>query len=216
MCNNSKIALFKFAFMTIMGIYIFNRNYGSDRWFAFVLFSNAIVRLLEYFILSTKTCGIINHLSTIGIFIVLLIQPISTMIDAYYFGDLVFDKRKLLQIIWIYGIITIGIAIIFLKLEKENIQCSLPNEQRLNLDFSGFLNNKFIKFFWILYFLVILLFFMSKPWYLGILIGAIFGGTLLLSVFFVKNTSCNSVISWMSIFLAILYIILSNIIRYMK
>jgi hypothetical protein len=65
------------------------------------------MQLVEYFMWKDKSCILTNHLATISTFLILLIQPIATIIGAYFFGNLVIDRKKLLPIIWIYRIIAI-------------------------------------------------------------------------------------------------------------
>jgi hypothetical protein len=66
------------------------------------------MQLLEYFMWKDQSCGKINHIATMLALLLLMIQPIAVLLGAYYFGDLIFNRKKLVPIIWIYGII-IGI-----------------------------------------------------------------------------------------------------------
>ena len=111
MCYNTTISLLTFTVMVISTIYLIYRNYPNDRWFAIVFISAGIMQLVEYFMWKDQSCGKTNHLATMLALIVLLIQPIAVLLGAYYFGDLVIDRKRLLPIIWIYGII-IGIFVI--------------------------------------------------------------------------------------------------------
>lgn len=77
-----------------------------------------------------QSCGMMNHLETILTFIVLLIQLIATLIGAYYFGNLVFYRKKLVPIIWIYGINWINLG------SKKRL-CSRPNAFHLDWNFSN-------------------------------------------------------------------------------
>jgi hypothetical protein len=136
--------------------------------------------------------------------LILLIQPIAVLIGAYYFGDLIFDKNKLAPIIWIYGIIIGIFAINWINYASKKRLCSRPNGIHLDWDFSPVM-----KIFWVLYYLVVLLFFMSRPWYLGGFIGLLLIGSLLFSVFYVKNPSWKSLWCWIINIIPIIYIIVS-------
>lgn len=209
MCYNQTISLFTFTVMAISTIYLIYRNYPNDRWVAIVFISAGLMQLLEYFMWKDQSCGRMNHLATIGAFLLLLIQPIAVLIGAYYFGDLVFIlKNKLAPIIWIYGIIIGIFAINWINYASKKRLCSRSNRIHLDWDFKPIM-----KIFWVLYYLVILLFFMSRPWYLGGFIGLLLIGTLLFSVFYVKNTSWKSLWCWIINFIPIIYIILSYFIH---
>ena len=98
MCYSATISLLTFFAMAISTIFLMYRNYPNDRWFAIVFISAGIMQLVEYFMWRNQYCGRMNHLATIGAFLILLIQPIATIIGAYFFGNLVINKKKLLQI----------------------------------------------------------------------------------------------------------------------
>ena len=209
MCYNQTISFLTFAVMAISTIYLIYRNYPNDKWVAIVFISAGIMQLVEYFMWRNQSCGLTNHLATIGVFLILLIQPIAILIGAYYFGDLVFilknfvfkNRNKLAPIIGIFGINWINYA------SKKRL-CSRPSGIHLDWDFSPVM-----KIFWVLYYLVVLLFFMSRPWYLGGFIGILLIGTLLFSVFYVKNPSWKSLWCWIINFIPIIYIIISYFIH---
>lgn len=209
MCYSTTISLLTFAIMAISTIFLFYRNYPNDRWFAIVFISAGIMQLVEYFMWKDQSCGMMNHLATMCAFLVLLIQPITVLIGAYYFGDLVFDKRKLVPIILLYAIIIVIIGINWINYGRKKRLCSRPNGIHLDWDFSNWIDKPIIKFFCIFYYLVVLVFFMSRPWYLGIIIGILLIGTLLFSVFFVKNPAWKSWWCWIINIIPIIYIIKS-------
>ena len=226
MCYSATTSFLTFIIMALSTIFLICRNYPNDRWFAIVFISAGLMQLLEYFMWKDQSCGRMNHLATMLALLLLMIQPIAVLIGAYYFGDLVFilknfvfknkeikkdifffylfDRKKLAPIIWIYGII-IGICgINWINYASKKRLCSRPNGIHLDWDFSPVM-----KIFWVLYYLVVLLFFMSRPWYLGSIVGLLLIGSLLFSVFYVKNTSWKSWWCWIINFIPIIYILVS-------
>ena len=211
MCYNQTTSFLTFTIMAISTIYLIYRNYPNDRWVAIVFISAGLMQLLEYFMWKDQSCGITNHLATMLALLLLLIQPIAVLIGAYFFGDLIFDKNKLAPIIWIYGIIIGIFGINWINYASKKRLCSRPNGIHLDWDF-----RPMMKIFCVLYYLVILLFFMSRPWYLGSIVGILLIGSLLFSVFYVKNTSWKSWWCWIINFIPIIYIILSFVIHKYK
>ncbi len=201
MCYNQTISFITFTIMAISTLYLIYRNYPNDRWVAIVFISAGLMQLLEYFMWKDQSCGRMNHLATIWALLLLLIQPIAVLIGAYYFGDLIFDKNKLSPIIGIFGINWINYV------SKKRL-CSRPSGIHLDWDFRSMM-----KIFCVLYYLVILLFFMTRPWYLGGIIGILLIGSLLFSVFYVKNPSWKSLWCWVVNFIPIIYIIISYFIH---
>jgi len=216
MCYNQTISFLTFTIMAISTIYLIYRNYPNDRWVAIVFISTGLMQLLEYFMWKDQSCGKTNHIATIMAFILLLIQPIAVLIGAYYFGDLIFDKNKLAPIIWIYGIIIGIFGINWINYASKKRLCSRPNGIHLDWDFSKWTGRPIMIIFWIMYYLVILLFFMSRPWYLGGFIGLLLIGSLFFSVFYIKNPSWKSWWCWIINFIPIIYIILSFVIHKYK
>ena len=168
------------------------------------------MQLLEYFMWKDQSCGLTNHLATIGALLLLLIQPIATIIGAYFFGSLVIDSKKLLPIIWIYGIIIGIFAIIGINYGMKHSLCSLPNGKHLDWNILELFGGKTgIYVFSILYYAMFLLLLLSRPWYLGFIIAIMLFGTLAFSVFFIKNPSWKSIWCWTVNFIPIVYIIIS-------
>ena len=122
------------------------------------------MQLLEYFMWKDKSCGQMNHIATMLAFIVLLIQPIAVLIGAYFFGDLLFNRNKLAPIIWIY-------AINWINFGSKKRLCSRPNGIHVDWDFKTVM-----KIFWIMYYAVVILFFISQKWYLGVIVGILLIG----------------------------------------
>ena len=208
MCYNQTTSFLTFAIMAISTIYLIYRNYPNDRWVAIVFISAGLMQLLEYFMWKDQSCGRMNHLATIGALLLLFIQPIATLIGAYYFGDLVFNREKLIPIIWIYGIIIGIFAINWMNYASKKRLCSRPNGRHLEWDFKPMM-----KIFSFMYYLVFLLFFMSRPWYFGAIVGILLIGSLLFSVFYVKNPSWKSWWCFLVNFIPIVYIIISFVIQ---
>jgi hypothetical protein len=73
-----------------------------------------IVGLMQFleFLMWSDNCGKINHYATVFAYILLLIQPVCLLAGGYFFGDLTFDRRKLLPVIIFYAIF-FGIICIF-------------------------------------------------------------------------------------------------------
>jgi hypothetical protein len=200
--------------MAISTIFLIYRNYPNDRWFSIIFISAGVMQLIEYFMWRNKSCGLTNHLATMGAFLLLLIQPIATIIGAYFFGNLLIDRKKLLPIIWIYGIIIGIIAIIGIKSGMKNWLCSLPNGRHLDWNIAKlFGGKKVIYLFFFLYYAMFFLLLLSRPWYLGFIIAIMLIGTLFFSVFFIRNPSWKSLWCWTVNFIPIIYIILSFLIN---
>jgi len=210
MCYSTTISLLTFAIMIISTIYLFYRNYPNDRWFSIIFISAGIMQLIEYFMWRSQSCGLTNHLATISAFIILLIQPIATIIGAYFFGSLIIDRKKLFPIIWIYGIIIGLFVFIGINYGIKNRLCSLPNGKHLDWNISKLFGGKTgIYVFLILYYVMFSLLLLSRPWYLGFIIAIMLLGTLFFSVFFIKNPSWKSIWCWTVNFIPIVYIIIS-------
>lgn len=213
MCYSSTISLLTLSVMAISTIYLIYRNYPNDRWVAIVFISAGIMQLLEYFMWKDQSCGIKNHIATVLSLLLLLIQPIAALIGAYYFGDLIIDKNKLAPIIWIYGIIIGIFGINWINYASKKRLCSRPNGKHLDWNFSKWMNSSMMKIFCIMYYLIFLLFFMSRPWYFGAIVGILLIGSLFFSVFYIKNPSWKSWWCWIINFAPIIYIILSYFIH---
>jgi hypothetical protein len=212
MCYNPTVSLLSFTVMAISTTYLFYRNYSNDRWIAIIFASAGIMQLAEYFMWKDQSCGITNHLATKYAFFIGLIQPITVLIGAYYFGNLIFDKKHIIPVIWIYVII-FGIAgIEWTKYCSTKRLCSRPDGRHLDWNFENiFSSSPIMKIVSILYYLVVLLCFMSRPWYTGTVIGTMLLGTLFFSVFFVKNSTWKSWWCFVVNFIPVIYIIISSI-----
>ena len=211
MCYNKSVSLLTFSVMAISTACLIYRNYPNDRWFALFFIFAGIMQLFEYFMWSDQSCGLVNHLATMGAFILLLMQPVVLLIGAYYFGTLRFDKKKLVPIIWTY-VIFFGIIIINkIKIGIKHRMCSLPNGKHLDWNMGKlFFRDKPIMYLCaFLYYISAPLFLLARPWYLGAIMLVLTGGTLFFSVFFVKNPSWKSMWCWISNFIPVIYIILS-------
>jgi len=213
MCYSTTSSLLTFAVMALSTIFLIYRNYPNDRWVSIVFISVGIMQLLEYFMWKDQSCRKKNHIATMLALLLLMIQPIAVLIGAYYFGDLVFDRKKLTPIIWIYGIIIGIFAINWINFANKKRLCSRPSGIHLDWDFSKWIGRPIMRIFWIMYYLVVVLFFMSRPWYLGVIVGILLIGSQLFSVFYVKNTSWKSLWCWVINFAPIVYIILSYFIH---
>lgn len=213
MCYSTTTSLLTFVVMALSTIFLIYRNYPNDRWVAIVFISAGIMQLLEYFMWKDQSCGKMNHIATMLALIVLLIQLIAVLIGAYYFGDLIFDRKRLTPIIWIYGIIIGIFAINWINFGSKKRLCSRPSGIHLDWDFSNWIYSPMMKIFWFMYYIVVVLFFMSRPWYLGVFVVILLIGSQMFSVFFIKNTAWKSLWCWVINFAPIVYIIISFVIH---
>ena len=210
MCYNSTVSLNVFVVMVISTIYLFYRNYSNDKFFATVFISAGLMQLLEYFMWKDQSCGSMNHTATVLAFILLLIQPLGLLLGAYYFGELVFNIKKLLPIILIYGTLIGIIGIKWIDYASNHKLCSRPNGKHLDWDFSNLLTSNIMKVFWVMYYLLILILVATRHWYLGAIVGILLVGTLLFSVFYVKNTAWKSFWCVTVNLIPIIYILLTT------
>jgi hypothetical protein len=116
------------------------------------------------FLMWSDNCGKINHYATVFAYILLLIQPVCLLIGGYFFGDLTFDRKKLLPVIIFYAIF-FGIICIFSFIKgMHNRVCSRPDGGHLKWDFEKIYPNKVIfHIAYTLYYASIVLLLFSRP-----------------------------------------------------
>lgn len=211
MCYNSKVSIITFSVMIVSSLFLFFRNYPNDRWFTVIFIFAGLMQFLEFLMWSDK-CGKINHYATVFAYILLMIQPVCLLIGGYFFGDLIFDRKKLLPVIIFYAIF-FGIICIFSFIKGlRNKVCSWPDKIHLKWDFEKIYPNKIIFYIaYTLYYASIILLLFSRPLSLNIFLVIMFIGSVLFSVFFVKSSSWKSFWCWIVNFIPIVYIIVSHV-----
>lgn len=209
MCYNSRVSIITFSIMAISSVFLILRNYPNDRWFAVIFIVVGLMQFLE-FLMWSDNCGKINHYATVFAYILLMLQPVCLLVGGYFFGDLTFDRKKLLPIIIFYAIF-FGIICIasFIKGTQTRV-CSRPDGVHLKWDLEKIYPNKVIFYIaYTLYYASIALLLFSRPLSLQLFLVALFVGTVLFSVFFVKSPSWKSFWCWTVNFIPIVYIFVS-------
>jgi len=193
MCYNKNISIITFCIMIVSSIILFIRNYQNDRWFAIFFVFAGLMQISEFFMWMDQKCGKINHLATLGAYLILLLQPISLFISCYYFGKITFNKQKLIPIIIIYAIIFGLTAIIGIISSFSSKLCSKPDGTHLSWNIQKLYPSRYLLIItYILYYLSIILLLYSRYKFSSIFIFILYIGTLIFSVFFVKNPSWKS------------------------
>jgi len=209
MCYNSRVSIITFSIMAISSIFLILRNYPNDRWFAIIFIVVGLMQFLE-FLMWSDNCGKINHYATVFAYILLMLQPVCLLLGGYFFGDLTFDRKKLLPVIIFYTIF-FGIICIFSFIKGTQTRvCSRPDGFHLKWDLEKIYPNKVIFYIaYILYYASIVLLLFSRPLLLQLFLVALFVGTVLFSVFFVKGPSWKSFWCWTVNFIPVVYIFVS-------
>jgi len=135
------------------------------------------MQLAEFFMWLNPKCNKYNYYATKFAFLVLLLQPLSVVLGAYYYNKLMLDRRLYTMIIIFYSIIFL--LMLYYLLTFEGKMCSLAidgcKNPHLEWGFNEFLKtvpSNLKKIFWILYFGMFIFFLFWKP----IKIGLIYGG----------------------------------------
>jgi len=209
MCYNSKVSIITFSIMAISSIFLILRNYPNDRWIAIIFIVVGLMQFLE-FLMWSNNCGKINHYATVFAYILLMIQPVCLLVGGYFFGNLTFNRKKLLPIIIFYAIF-FGIICIFSFIKGTQTRvCSRPDGFHLKWDLEKIYPNKVIFYIaYTLYYASIALLLFSRPLLLQLFLVALFVGTVLFSVFFVKGPSWKSFWCWTVNFIPVVYIFVS-------
>jgi hypothetical protein len=209
MCYNSRISIITFSIMAFSSIFLILRNYPNDRWIAIIFIVVGLMQFLE-FLMWSDNCGKINHYATVFAYILLMLQPVCLLVGGYFFGNLTFDRKKLLPIIIFYAIF-FGIICIFSFIKGTQTRvCSTPDGIHLKWDLEKIYPNKVIFYIaYTLYYVSIALLLFSRPLLLQLFLVALFVGTVLFSVFFVNGPSWKSFWCWTVNFIPVVYIIIS-------
>lgn len=187
MCYNSTVSIITFSIMAISSIFLILRNYPNDRWISIIFIVVGLMQFLE-FLMWSNNCGKINHYATVFAYILLMIQPVCLLVGGYFFGNLTFDRKKLLPVIIFYAIF-FGIICIasFIKGTQTRV-CSRPDGFHLKWDLEKIYPSKVIFYIaYTLYYASIALLLFSRPLLLQLFLVALFVGSVLFSVFFVKG-----------------------------
>lgn len=214
MCYSEQISLLTFGVMLLSSVYIIKRKQPNDRWFAIIFLLAGVMQLLEYFMWSDQKCGRTNEIATIIAFVLLMLQPVGLIGGAYQFGNLSIDKKLLLPILIIYAIVfgsQIANSLGYIKSKGIKL-CSTPDGRHLSWGLQKvFGRSEIISILlMVLYYgsVVILLF--GRPILPSIFVGAMLVGTLLFSVFIVRNPSWKSFWCWTVNFIPMLYILFTT------
>ena len=177
--------------------------------FAVIFIIVGLMQFLE-FLMWSDNCGKINHYATVFAYILLMLQPVCLLVGGYFFGNLTFDRKKLLPVIIFYAIF-FGIICIFSFIKGTQTRvCSRPDGIHLKWDLEKIYPSKVIFYIaYVLYYASIALLLFSRPLSLNIFLVALFVGTVLFSVFFVKNPSWKSFWCWVVNFIPVVYIFVS-------
>jgi len=206
MCYNPTISILTFSIISLASLYLFFRNYPNDRWFACLFMSAGIMQLLEFFIWIDTKCGRLNHIASLLTYILLMLQPIIVLIAAYFFGNITFNKKYLLPVIFGYVVI-FGIIIAIAIKKSCGIKLCTQPAKYLDWPLQKLYSGKFLFYLsWALYFLAILILFFAKPIIPAIVIFVLLIGSLIFSIAFVKEASWKSFWCWIVNFIPIIYI----------
>lgn len=187
MCYNSRVSIITFSIMAISSIFLILRNYPNDRWFAIIFIVAGLMQFLE-FLMWSDNCGKINHYATVFAYILLMLQPVCLLVGGYFFGNLTFDRKKLLPVIIFYSIFFGIICIVsFIKGTQTRV-CSRPDGVHLKWDLEKIYPNKVIFYIaYVLYYASIALLLFSRPLSLQLLLVALFVGTDFISQSEIKS-----------------------------
>jgi hypothetical protein len=86
MCYSSKISLMTFIFVSIICVFLWYSNKGTDRPIALILFVVVLMQLVEYGIWEHLECGSINKSLSSFIPILLFLQPILVNLIVWWFN----------------------------------------------------------------------------------------------------------------------------------
>ena len=210
MCVNKEVSLVAFVICISACIYLYRRNNPNDRWIAYAFIYLGTMQLIEFFIWSDQACTGLNQKATSIGFWHNIMQPILSVVLAYYLtgGNLP-----------IYVYLAIGLYV-FTALPKiwnakKPNQCSRPCGDSVGLAW-GYTNTKSPTYVWGIFCIALALPFLSMKKdgekYAGLIIG-----TYILAFFISKSRCPRSAIpsngSWwclMAVIIPILAIMLNK------
>jgi len=214
MCFNKNVSIITFSVMIASSIILILRNFPNDRWFSILFIFAGLMQFAEYLMWVDQKCGKINHYATLIAYLILLLQPLSILIGGYLFGELTFNKKKLIPIIIIYAII---FGLLFIKGIYSSTRvklCTKPDGRHLSWNINKLYPSYILTVIaYLLYYVAIILIFFSKNKRSGIFLAILYIGTLLFSIFFVKNPSWKSFWCWIVNMIPVIYLIITSIFK---
>jgi hypothetical protein len=121
MCISEEVSLATFIICTLSCIYLFKRNNKNDKWIAILFIYLGSMQFLEYLMWKDQECKGLNQLATNIGFIHNILQPLVSLLIAYYFTG-----GKIHPCIYlIFGLYLMTSLPKIIK-KKEKNQCSLP------------------------------------------------------------------------------------------
>ena len=84
MCYNASSSITNYTYVTLVSIivYLYGNNY--DKYVASFLTFTIQIQLMEFFMHLDQKCNLLNKISTLGAYLLIIAQPIC----VYYFGNL--------------------------------------------------------------------------------------------------------------------------------
>jgi len=156
MCINEKVSLAAFTICTISCIYLFNRNNKNDRWVSIMFGYLGSMQLLEYLMWKDQGCTGLNQFATNLAFIHNILQPLISLVLAYYFTG-----GKISSYIYIIFILYLITSLPHIIPAKGKNQCSLPcNDGEVGLSWK-YTNTKYPVYVWAIFCLAIIVPFLS-------------------------------------------------------
>ena len=163
MCFDAKTSAITFTIGALSSIYLFyngiKTNNKANKLFSLVVILTSLMQLIEYFLWKNQKCKKTNHMFSLLIIVVLILQPI---LDCSYYYYLYKDKSIIsLKLLLIY-ITIFSISGIFLINWLNKMQlCSTPSKKSCRLHWDPF--TKLSKYKSIFLFMM-LLYFIGPLW----------------------------------------------------
>ena len=211
MCFSAESSITAFIIGISASIILLMSKDKSNKCIGLFFISINLMQLLEFFIWTDQTCGIINNIASRLILPVLLLQIITGALGLYLF-DTTFLPKNLIKMIIImtFFVLIINIYICF----NNNLEwCTKPNEnnslQWANLEY--ILSNYKINLQGYPYYVILILItIFFKPLWKGILI-SMFGLTTYILTRYPNWDTSNSRWCFFSAFLPVFFIIVERI-----
>ena len=120
MCISAEVSISGFIVCSVTCLYLYKRNKLNDRWIAITFGYIGIVQLLEYLMWIDQECSGLNQIATDLSFYFVILQPIVSLLVAYYMIKKI--PWWILLILMFYIIYSVPLF----YLGKQNNQCSKP------------------------------------------------------------------------------------------
>ena len=121
MCINEKVSLGTFTICSLASLYLLKRNNKNDRWIGISFFYLGLMQLLEYLMWKDQECKGLNQMATDLGFIHSILQPVLSLLIAYYFTG-----GKLPLYVYVILILYLTISLPEIIKAKSKNQCSKP------------------------------------------------------------------------------------------